>query len=75
MKAIPTIFKVILPVTNNQPILTILNLIEPDDYIGNNLINAMISTTSESLEYRNLIKDPDYIAWKKALANDLGQLT
>ena len=72
MKAIPTIFKVTSLVTNNQPIPTIPNLIEPDDHMGNNLINVVISTTGESLEYRNLIKGPDHIAWKKAPANDLG---
>ena len=34
----------------------------------------MIDEHGQALEYRQLIKGPDVTIWKKAMANDLGQL-
>ena len=61
---------------DKQQARTLPALIEPDDDAPSttHLINSVLHSTGELLEYRHLIQGPDAAIWKTALANDLGRL-
>ena len=62
-----------IPKTNNQ-----LALIEPDYHLDNyiSIANAVIhENNGDTLEYRNLIKNPEKSLWEREIAKDLGWLS
>jgi len=71
-KRIDSLYRII---NNNLLTLDKPYIIEPDTHLVNNIMNAVLDTTTgELLEYKQLIQGPEKHIWIRSLANYIGRL-